>query len=79
MFLIGHSLATLEIAENAVNKGASLITHLFNAMLPVRMESGCLLCLQYLLLCLSNFLSSLSFHNPLSPFLFLSFIIVILV
>ena len=66
MFLIGHSLATLEIAENAVNKGASLITHLFNAMLPVRMESGCLLCLQYLLLCLSNFLLFLSFHNALS-------------
>lgn len=32
---IGHSAATLEQAEEAVNKGASLITHLFNAMLPV--------------------------------------------
>ena len=32
---IGHSMANLKQAEQAVRKGASLITHLFNAMLPV--------------------------------------------
>jgi N-acetylglucosamine-6-phosphate deacetylase len=31
---IGHSAATIDVAENAVAKGATLITHLFNAMLP---------------------------------------------
>ena len=32
---LGHSMATLDIAEQGVRSGASLITHLFNAMLPV--------------------------------------------
>lgn len=32
---IGHSAATIQEAETAVTKGATLITHLFNAMLPV--------------------------------------------
>uniref|UniRef100_A0A8D8SFI7 N-acetylglucosamine-6-phosphate deacetylase n=1 Tax=Cacopsylla melanoneura TaxID=428564 RepID=A0A8D8SFI7_9HEMI len=31
---IGHSSADINIAEQAVSHGASLITHLFNAMLP---------------------------------------------
>jgi len=31
---IGHSMANFSIAEDAVCMGASLITHLFNAMLP---------------------------------------------
>ncbi|KAI0317169.1 Metallo-dependent hydrolase [Amylostereum chailletii] len=32
VFSIGHSIATTEIATNAVRRGARLITHLFNAM-----------------------------------------------
>lgn len=32
---LGHSQANLTQAENAFRCGASLITHLFNAMLPV--------------------------------------------
>ncbi|KXN87488.1 Putative N-acetylglucosamine-6-phosphate deacetylase [Leucoagaricus sp. SymC.cos] len=32
IFSIGHSIATTEVATNAVRHGAKLITHLFNAM-----------------------------------------------
>ena len=32
---LGHSMALFDIAQEAVKGGASLITHLFNAMLPV--------------------------------------------
>ncbi len=33
---MGHSMANLQQAEQAVRSGASIITHLFNAMLPVK-------------------------------------------
>jgi len=36
--LIGHSMATIAEGEEAVKNGASFITHLFNAMLPVNMK-----------------------------------------
>ena len=32
---VGHSMCNLETAEKAVYNGASFVTHLFNAMLPV--------------------------------------------
>lgn len=32
---VGHSMANLTQGEAAINHGAKLITHLFNAMLPV--------------------------------------------
>lgn len=32
---VGHSMATLQDGEAAVQSGSNLITHLFNAMLPV--------------------------------------------
>jgi N-acetylglucosamine-6-phosphate deacetylase len=35
IFSIGHSEATYEIARAAVGKGATMITHLFNAMRPL--------------------------------------------
>ena len=35
---LGHTMARIGTAEKAIKNGASLITHLFNAMLPVSMK-----------------------------------------
>lgn len=37
---LGHSMSSLSTAETAFGCGASLITHLFNAMLPVQKREG---------------------------------------
>lgn len=39
---VGHSMADLMHGETAVKHGATLITHLFNAMLPVSNRSSSL-------------------------------------
>lgn len=39
MITTGHSTADLSGGEEAMEYGASLITHLFNAMLPVSLYS----------------------------------------
>lgn len=36
---VGHSMATLQDGEAAVRSGSNLITHLFNAMLPVSVNN----------------------------------------
>ncbi len=35
LLLLGHSSANLTQADDAINNGATLITHLFNTMIPV--------------------------------------------
>jgi N-acetylglucosamine-6-phosphate deacetylase len=36
----GHSMAGIDVAEKSVEKGVSVITHLFNAMIPVSSLAG---------------------------------------
>lgn len=60
IIIAGHSIASLNEGEAAVKHGATFITHLFNAMLPVN-----ILNLIYIIILFNNLLNIISYSSTI--------------